>query len=161
MKARMRNPALVVPNAMPALMGLAKVAEQGGVRTTTIKLVHLRASQINGCSVCVDMHARELVELGETTTRIFAVAAWRDTPFFSEPERAALALTESATRVADREEPVSDAVWDAAAKHYDEPALASLVFNIALINFWNRINIPTKAVALGRKWTPADAATTG
>jgi AhpD family alkylhydroperoxidase len=161
MNARMKNPALLVPNAMPALMALGKAAEHGGMPATTVKLVHLRASQINGCSVCVDMHARELAELGETNTRIFAVAAWRDAPFFSEPERAALALAEAATRVADRDEPVPDAVWDAAAKHYDEPALASLVFNIALINFWNRINVPTKAVALGRAWTASDAAATG
>ncbi|HET6582171.1 MAG TPA: carboxymuconolactone decarboxylase family protein [Nannocystaceae bacterium] len=154
----MKNPALVVPDVMPAVMALAKAADHGGVPATTIKLVHLRASQINGCSVCVDMHARELEELGEKNVKIFAVSAWRDTPFFSEAERAALALTEATTRIADRDDPVSDAIWEEAARHYDERALGSLVLNIALINFWNRINVPTRQLALGRKWTPADIA---
>ena len=92
----------------------------------THKLVHLRASQINGCSVCVDMHARELKEAGETDERIFAVAAWRETPYFTEAERAALALTEAVTRLADRADPVPDTIWDEAARHYDETALAAL-----------------------------------
>ena len=87
------------------------------------------------------MHARELKQLGESDVRVFAVAAWRDTPFLSEAERAALALTEAATRIADRGEPVSDAVWGEAKRHYDEQQLALLVLNIAQINLWNRLNV--------------------
>ena len=92
----------------------------------TRDLVHLRASQINGCSVCVDMHARELKKAGETDERLFAVAAWRDTPYFTDAERAALALTEAVTRLSDRPDPVPDEIWDEAARHYDETALAAL-----------------------------------
>jgi alkylhydroperoxidase family enzyme len=107
------------------------------------------------------MHARELKQLGDTDTRIFAVAAWRDTPFFNDAERAALALTEAATRIADREDPVTDAIWSEAATHYDEPQLATLVMHIAQINLWNRINVATRAIALGRAWTPDDLKAAG
>ena len=113
----------------------------------TLKLVHLRASQINGCGVCVDMHARELKQAGETDERLFAVAAWRETPYFSDAERAALALTEAVTRLSDRPDPVPDEIWDEASRHYDEPALAALVLQIALINVWNRLNVATRQVA--------------
>ena len=108
----------------------------------TRELVHLRASQINGCSVCVDMHARELKKAGETDERLFAVAAWRDAPYFTDAERAALALTEAVTRLGDRADPVPDDVWDEAARHYDEQALAALILSIAQINVWNRLNAP-------------------
>jgi AhpD family alkylhydroperoxidase len=96
MQARMKNPAMIVPGAMEALQALGKSAEQRGVPSRTLGLVHLRASQINGCSVCVDMHARSL-KAGETDERLFAVAAWREAPYFTDAERAALALTEAAT----------------------------------------------------------------
>jgi AhpD family alkylhydroperoxidase len=109
--------------------------------------VHLRASQINDCSVCVDMHARELRQAGETDARIFALAAWRETPYFTDAERAALALTEAATRVADRPDAVPDAIWDEAARHYGEKALAALVIQIGLINLFNRVNAATRQVA--------------
>ncbi len=109
--------------------------------------MHLRASQINGCSVCVDMHARELKKAGETDERLFAVAAWRDAPYFTDAERAALALTEAVTRLSDRADPVPDEIWDEAARHYDEPALAALVLAIATINVWNRLNVTTRQVA--------------
>lgn len=95
MQARMKNPAFVLPDAMQALMALDKTIHRKGVPDVTNKLVHLRASQINGCSVCVDMHARELRQAGEKDERIFAVATWRDTPWFIDAERAALALTEA------------------------------------------------------------------
>ena len=107
----------------------------------TLKLVHLRASQINGCSVCVEMHARDLKKAGDKDQRLFTVAAWRETPYFNDAERAALALTEAATRLADRADPVTDEIWNEAARHYDEKAMADLVLNIALINFWNRVNV--------------------
>jgi AhpD family alkylhydroperoxidase len=123
------------------------VGEKGGRAPKTLLLVQLRASQINGCSYCVDMHARELKEAGETDERLFAVAAWRDSPLFTDAERAALALTEGATRLSDREDPVSDETWEEATRHYDERALADLILNIAPINFWNRVNVPTRQVA--------------
>lgn len=160
MQARMKNPALVLPEAMQALQALGKATHKG-LPASTIKLVHLRASQINGCGVCVDMHARELRALGESDVRLFGVAAWRDTPFFTEAERAALALTEAGTRISDRGEPVSDEVWNEAAKHYDEQQLAVLVMNIAQINLWNRLNVMVKQCALGRAWTEADVKAAG
>ena len=88
------------------------------------------------------MHARDLKKASETDERLFAVAAWREAPDFTDAERVALALTEAATRLSDRADPVPDEIWDEAARHYDEPALAVLIINIALINFWNRINSP-------------------
>jgi AhpD family alkylhydroperoxidase len=147
MQARMRNPVIIVPDAMRALYALAAASKKGNVPSRTLLLVHLRASQINGCSYCVDMHARELKVAGETDERLFAVSAWRDSPHFTDPERAALALTEATTRLADRADAVPDAIWEEAARHYDEQALASLVINIAMINLWNRINVPTRQVA--------------
>jgi AhpD family alkylhydroperoxidase len=146
-QARMKNPALVVPGALQALQGLSAFEKKGGVPARTLELVHLRASQINGCSVCVDMHARDLKKTGETDERLFAVAAWRESPYFTDAERAALALTEAATRLSDRADPVPDEIWNEATRYYDEPALASLVIAIALINFWNRINATTRQVA--------------
>lgn len=110
----------------------------------TRKLIHLRASQINACSLCVDMHARELKKAGEKDERIFALAAWRETPYFTDAERAALALAEAGTRLADRPDAVPDDVWDEAARYYDEKALAALVIQIALINAFNRLNATTR-----------------
>ena len=147
MRARMKSPAMVVPGAMQALQALGKAVETGGVPPTTLLLVTLRASQVNGCSLCVDMHARELKDAGESDERIFAVSAWRDAPYFSDAERAALALTEACTRLDDRSEAVPDAIWDEAARHYNERALAALVLSIVLINVWNRLNVATRQVA--------------
>lgn len=147
MQARMKHPALVLPDAMQALLAVDKATVQDGLPDVTRKLVHLRASQINGCSVCVDMHARELKEAGESDKRIFAVAAWRETPFYTDAERAALALTEAVTRLSDRADPVPDEVWQDARRHYDDPALAALIVSIGLINVWNRLNATVKQVA--------------
>jgi AhpD family alkylhydroperoxidase len=140
MQARMKNPVFVIPDAMKALHALKGATEQGGVPATTLALVELRASQINGCSVCVDMHARDMRRAGESEDRIQAIAAWRHFPSFTPPERAALALTESVTRLADREDPVPDPIWNEAARHYDEKGLAALILAIAGINVWNRLN---------------------
>jgi AhpD family alkylhydroperoxidase len=156
MQARMNNPAMIVPDAMQALYALSACAEKSGVPALTLGLVHLRASQINGCGVCVDMHPRLLKKAGETDQRLFAVAAWRDTPYFTDAERAALALTEAVTRLSDRPDPVPDDVWDEAARHYDEPALAALLLAIATINVWNRLNVATRQVA--GEWAKSDAA---
>jgi AhpD family alkylhydroperoxidase len=146
----MQQPVLMVPAAMQAMMALHAASSGGGVPKTTLFMITLRASQINGCSVCVDMHARELKQAGEPDHRIWAVAAWRDAPFFTDAERAALALTEAVTRIADREDPVPDAIWSDAAKHYDEAGLASLVLSIAAINVWNRLNVATRQLIPAR-----------
>jgi AhpD family alkylhydroperoxidase len=146
MQPRIDNPAQALPGAMQALLNLTSATQRAGVPTTTHYLVHLRASQINGCSVCVDMHSRELRAAGEPDERIDTVAAWRETPYFTDAERAALALAEAMTRLADRPDAVPDEMWDEAARHYDEARLASLVISIAAINTWNRINAATRQV---------------
>ena len=147
MQARMKNIATINPAALRALQALKASADKAAVPSRTFGLIELRASQINGCSVCVDMHARDLKKLGETDERIFAVGAWYDAPYFSEAERAALALTEAVTRLSDRSDPVPDEVWEEATRHYDEAALAALVIGIANINVWNRLNVATRQVA--------------
>ncbi len=147
MQARMSNPALMVPDALQALLALNASAEKGGVPKRTLGLVHLRASQINGCGLCVDMHCRDLKMADESDERLFAVAAWRDAPYFTDAERAALALTEAATRLSDRADPVPDEIWQEATRHYDEAGLAALVISIAVINAANRINVTTRQVA--------------
>ncbi len=147
MSARMKNPAMMIPESMTSLLALGKALERSGLPARTLDLLHLRASQINGCSVCVDLHARMLKKAGESEERMFAVAAWRDAPYFNDAERAALALTEAVTRLSDRPDPVPDEVWQEAARHYDERELAGLVLGIALINVWNRLNVATRQVA--------------
>jgi AhpD family alkylhydroperoxidase len=143
----MTHPALVLPDAMKALLAVGKATTKAGVPSQTLDFVRLRASQINGCSYCVDMHARDLKKAGETDERIFAVAAWREAPYFNDAERAALALTEAATRLNDRADQVPDDIWDEAVRHYDEPARAALVLEIGLINLWNRLLVTTRQVA--------------
>jgi AhpD family alkylhydroperoxidase len=151
MTARMTNPAFVVDGAMDALQALNKAISRARLPINR-ELVHLRASQINGCSVCVDMHAKGARKAGESEERLFAVAAWRDTPYFSDAERAALALTEALTRIADKGEPVSDEVWEAAAEHFDETQLGALVLDIAQINVWNRLNVATRQIVGEQSW---------
>jgi AhpD family alkylhydroperoxidase len=147
MQPRIDNPALTVPGALQALQRLGAAVKHTDVPATTLYLVELRASQINGCSVCADMHSRELKAAGEPDERIFCVAAWREAPYYSDAERAALALTEAATRLADRSDPVPDDVWAQASRHYDEPQLAALVIAIAAINAFNRVNAITRQVS--------------
>ena len=155
MQARMKHPAMVVPDAMPALQALGKAiqtaARKGRLSEKTLHLAYLRASQINGCSVCVMMHGGDAKRAGETDDRLLAVGAWREAPYFDDAERAALDLTEAMTRLSDRPEAVSDQIWAEAARHYDEPALATLVTAIGTINFWNRLNCATKQP--GGAWT--------
>jgi AhpD family alkylhydroperoxidase len=146
MNARIENPAMTVPGAMQALQGLAKAVRDTGIPDTTLALVELRASQINGCAICVDMHSRQLEHAGEPAHKINLIAAWREAPYFTDAERAALALTEAATRLADSPDPVPDTVWDEAARHYDEQQLGGLVLAIAGINTWNRINATTRQI---------------
>ena len=156
MQSRMSSPALMIPEAMKALYALHGSIEKRGLPARTALLVELRASQINGCSVCVDMHARELRKAGESDERLFAIAAWRDAPYFTDAERAALALTEALTRIADQADPVSDELWNELRAHYDEQALAALILAIANINVWNRLNVATRQVA--GEWIKSQAA---
>lgn len=147
MEARIKSPAISVPGAQQALAGLHKAAKSTGISDVMAQLIALRASQINGCGVCVDMHSRELENLGESATRINTLAAWRDVPYFTDAERAALELTEAATRIADRPDSVSDEIWDEAARHYTDEQLAGLVLAIASINTWNRLNVATRQIS--------------
>jgi AhpD family alkylhydroperoxidase len=145
---RMKNPALVFPEAMEAIQALIAATKKGGVDEKTLGFVHLRVSQINGCSFCVDMDWTSVKELGEDEARRrFAVAAWRESPHFTDAERAALALAECVTRLADRPDPVPDEVWDEAARHYDEAELSALLLWIALTNVFNRVNVSIRQPA--------------
>jgi AhpD family alkylhydroperoxidase len=147
---RMPNPAVVIPAAMEALMAVNKAIVGAGVDGKLLALSHLRASQINGCAPCVAGGAHQAREHGATADQVHAVAAWRQTPWFSDEERAALALTEAVTRLADQPDPVPDRVWDVAAKHFDQKELAALLLNIAIANAFNRLNAPTRQQA--GKW---------
>ena len=152
MQSRMNNIVTVLPDVMAAMGALQGTTKASGLPEKTTHLVHLRASQINGCGFCVDLHPRLMKKAGESDRRILAVAAWREAPFYTDAERAALALTEALTRIADREEPVPDTIWNEAARHFDEKALAALVVEIAAINVWNRFNVATRQVA--GEWNP-------
>ena len=152
LQARMKQPVIVLPEAMNAMQALSAACQNGSVPELTQGLVHLRASQINGCSLCVDMHPRLMRKGGETEERLMAVSAWREMPYFSDAERAALELTECVTRLSDKADPVPDAVWAEAARHYDEKALATLLLSIAAINVWNRLNVATRQIPGTIKW---------
>jgi AhpD family alkylhydroperoxidase len=151
MTARIKNPANLLPDSMTGIQSIIKAAHSAGVPRSTMELAHLRASQINGCSPCVYSGAIGAKKAGESDERLFAVAAWRETDLFTDGERAALALAESMTRLADRADAVPDEVWDEAAKHFDEKQLASLVLWVAMTNLFNRINAATKQPA-GAVW---------
>jgi len=152
----MTNPAMLLPDAMQPMLALNAVLEKSDLSPTLLGLVHLRISQVNGCSVCIDMGWRQLKRGGETDERMFAVSAWRDAPYFTDAERGALALAEAATRIADRPDPVPDEVWDEAARHFSERELAALTLSIGLTNVWNRLNILTRQVA--GEWLKSSAA---
>jgi AhpD family alkylhydroperoxidase len=147
MPARMGNPAWIIPDAFEGLQALQAATTKGGVPASTLALSHLRASQINGCNACIKGGCSTARKAGETDERLAAVATWRDAPYFTEAERAALALTESVTRLSDQADPVPDDVWDEATRHYDEQALAALILTIATANFYNRLNVSTRQEA--------------
>lgn len=146
MKPRIDHPAQTLPGAMQALQKLDGATRRAGVPEATQEMIRLRAGQINGCSACVDIHSRMLKALGEPDERIFTIAAWREASYFSDAERAALALAEAVTRLADRPDPVPDEIWEEAARHYDDEQLGSLVLSIAAINTWNRLNAATRQI---------------
>src|SRR5262245_13493107 len=149
MQPRMKSPAGLVPKAMEPLIALGKITSSGPVPAKTLALVHLRVSQINGCAWCVEFG---LANHEDTPQRLATVAVWQEAPYFTDAERAALALAESMTRIADQTDRVPDAIWNEAARHYDEPTLATLVLYIALTNLYNRINVATRQVAGSRSW---------
>lgn len=151
MTARMKNPATLLPDSLNGIQAIIGAAHDAGVPPSTMELAHLRASQINGCSPCVFSGAVGAKKAGETDERLFAVAAWRETDLFTDAERAAMALAESMTRMADRADPVPDEVWDEAAKHFDERQMAGLVLWVSTTNLFNRLNATTKQVA-GAAW---------
>ena len=144
---RMKSPFMILSGSMEALQKLSACSEDHGVPRATLELVHLRVGQINGCSVCADMHSRALRKLGESDARIFAVPTWREASYYTDAERAALGLAEAATRLSDRPDAVSDEVWGEASRHFDEAAIAALVMAIGLANLWNRLNATTRQVS--------------
>jgi AhpD family alkylhydroperoxidase len=131
----------VAANLGKHIIAAGKALEDSTLPAATLRLVEIRASQINGCGVCTDMHTKEAAQAAETSTRLNLVAAWRDATLFTDAERAALELTEQGTRIADAAGGVTDEAWANAAKHYDEEQLATLVCAIAIINAFNRVNV--------------------
>jgi AhpD family alkylhydroperoxidase len=150
MTARIQN-TTSRPDLMAGVQHLYKEVYSGGVPRETLELVHLRASQINGCSACVDAGAASAAKAGVGAEKLLGLAAWYENPLFDDAERAALALTEAATRLADRPGAVTDEIWDAAAGHYDERQLGALVLMVAITNFFNRLNT-TFRVPAGTRW---------
>ena len=150
MTARIQN-TTPQPDVTTGVQHLIKAAYAGGVPRQTLELMHLRASQINGCSACVSSGAVSAKRAGETDERLFALPAWRETPYFTDAERAALALAEAATRLSDRADAVPDELWDEVTRYYDEQQVAALVLWIALTNLFNRINTTIKEPA-GATW---------
>jgi AhpD family alkylhydroperoxidase len=146
MHVRMKNPAMLIPEVMEALLTIQKSIEKLDVSPRTVELVQLRASQINGCSYCVDMHSQSLKKSGESDERLFALPVWRNSPRFDAAERAALALAESVTKLAEGPDGVSDTVWAAAEEHYDRRGLSSLLLAISVTNVWNRLSVATTKV---------------
>lgn len=155
-KSRLKNPAVLVPEAMGPLQSIGGVlAGLKGEPARALALAMLRASQLNGCALCLDSGCFMLRGAGETDERLFAVSAWRESTRFTAAERSALALAEAITRLSDRTDPVPDAVWDEAARHFTERELAFLVLGIATQNLYNRINVSTRQVSAD--WDPEAA----
>ena len=140
MKTRMKNPGAILPGAGQGVQALIESVQKAGVPSPVFHLVHLRASQINGCAYCVDSAIKQARQEGETDDRLHAVAAWREMSVFSDKERAAFALTEEMTRLNARDA-VPDTIWEMAASRYDERQLGGLVLWIAVVNMFNRVNV--------------------
>lgn len=149
MQARMRNPAMILPDSMEPLMALGAITKKGAP-AKVLGLLHLRVSQINGCAACLDLHLRMPKDADETPERLFTLPAWRESPYFSAAERAALALAEQITHI--DQDGVTDEVWQEAARHFDEPTLATIVLYVAVVNLYNRVNVATKQVAGPQQW---------
>ncbi|MFF4413000.1 carboxymuconolactone decarboxylase family protein [Streptosporangium sp. NPDC001559] len=147
MEARMKNPASIIPGVIKPIQELIKAAQSQGLPQELMEMIHLRVSQINGCSFCVDAGLKNLRKLGENEDRIGLVVAWREAPYYTDAERAALELAEASTRLADHSDAVPDEIWDNAADHFDEKQLASILLMIAVTNLFNRLNAPIRQVA--------------
>lgn len=147
MQQRMTNPTKLLPGINQGIQTIHKAIQQGGASQTVLELVHLRTSQINGCSFCVDYGVRNMKKAGETDERLFAVAAWREAPYFTDAERSALALSEAMTRLADSSDPVPDAIWEEATQHYNEKELSAIIYMIAMTNLFNRVNATVRQIA--------------
>lgn len=150
--ARMGHPAMIVPGIMDAHQAVGAALAATALPVRTLDLVNLRVSQVNSCGVCLLGDVRAAKKHGETDERLAVVAGWREAPFFTPEERAALALAEAMTRLSDRSDPVPDDVRNAAARHFDETTLAALVVAIANINLWNRLNVATRQIAGAYEW---------
>lgn len=137
----------LAPHMNKAMNALDAAARQTTLETSLLELVRARASQLNGCAYCVDLHSRDARQAGETEQRLYALPVWRETPFFSDRERAALELTEAATRLT--EGGVSDEVFARATKYFDDVQLAELIWAITVINAWNRLGATARPWALG------------
>jgi AhpD family alkylhydroperoxidase len=140
-ETRMKHPLRMFPDAFKAIQAMHEATSAADLPEVTRYMVRLRASQINGCSFCVELHSREMRAAQAGDERIFTVAAWREAPYFSDAERAALALTEALTRLSDRADPVPGELWDEVRAHYDKQATAALLIEIGVINAWNRVNV--------------------
>ncbi|MFI6510402.1 carboxymuconolactone decarboxylase family protein [Streptosporangium sp. NPDC050855] len=147
MEARMKNPATIIPAAIQPIQALIGAARSQGLPEELMEMIHLRVSQINGCAFCVDAGLKSLRKLGESEERIGLVVAWREAPYYTDTERAALELAEAATRLADRADAVPDEVWNNAADHFDERQLASILLMTAVTNLFNRLNAPIRQIA--------------
>lgn len=141
MAGRLEHFTRALPGFGEAVGSMIGTIRSAGVPDTTLELVHLRVSQINGCAFCVDSGTRTMRKNGESEDRLAMLVVWREAPGFTDAERAALALAEAATRIADRPDPVSEEVWAEATRHFDETALAGLVAQIALTNLFNHANV--------------------
>jgi AhpD family alkylhydroperoxidase len=151
----MQSPATILPDATKGVQLLIKATGDGGVPRKTLELVHMRASQINGCSACVEYGIAAAGRSGEAVDRLVRLPAWRESDCFTDAERAALALTEAATRLADRPDSVTDEIWAEATRHYDEKALAAIVLMVAVTNMFNRINTTLRVNAATARATAA------
>ncbi|HEX4671085.1 MAG TPA: carboxymuconolactone decarboxylase family protein [Solirubrobacteraceae bacterium] len=147
MEQRMKNPAMIVPGALQALQTLGATVRTSGLPASTLYLVEARASQINGCSVCLDMHSRELKAAGEPDERIFMIGAWRESPYFSDAERAALEYAEALTRASDTTvKQAFQQYHDNLATHFDEAGMLEIVGVVATMNVWTRLKLAQGAM---------------
>jgi AhpD family alkylhydroperoxidase len=151
MEARMTNPAELMPDATTGVQYIFKAIYSGGAPANLLELVHMRASQINGCAACVDAGIDSAQKHGETAQRLMLLPVWREVDAFTDAEKAALALTEAMTRLADNPGAVTDEIWDEAADHFSESALASVILMGAVTNLFNRVNTTIRQPA-GVRW---------
>lgn len=151
MDRRMPNPATVMPDVVTGVQQIFKAMHRGGAPAATLELVHLRVSQINGCSACVHGGVASARKAGETVDRLMMVATWRESDLFTPAERAALAVAEAATRLADTPGAVTDEMWSELVEHHDDKAVAAIILMVALTNFFNRINTTVREPA-GATW---------